>query len=146
MTRLHIEMPEHFIYVTQIQVRLGDIIGGLHLGNHVLISYLNEILLRFLNENGVDSIFFGETTFINTDLAITYRSESFHRDLLNIELAISELDEQGCDLFFRVTNETRGKETATAKLGMLFLNYETRKLTTVPEQFRAIYNKYYPVV
>lgn len=46
MPRLQLVIPETFVYSTRLQVRVGDLASGFHLGNHHLIAYLNEATLR----------------------------------------------------------------------------------------------------
>jgi len=42
MARVKIDLPEEFIFSTEIEVRIGDVLAGRHLGNHSLIAMLNE--------------------------------------------------------------------------------------------------------
>lgn len=132
-------MPDKFIFSSRMQVRIGDVSGGLHLGNHVLVSYLNEALLLCLREFGFPTIDIDGSVFINADLAVIYKSESFHGDFLDIEIAAGNFTRAGCDFYFSVTNERTGKETAAAKMGMLFFDYDTRKITDVPARFREVF-------
>ncbi len=142
MARVQIDMPEKYPFSTKLQVRIGDVTGDLHLGNHVLVSYLNEALLLFLRDNGFPSIYIEDLSFINTDLAVIYKSEAFHGDELLIEVAISKFTQYGCDFYFRVTNERTGQETAHAKTGMLFFDYDNRKVANVPESFQKVFEQY----
>ncbi len=48
MSRIKIEMPEKFIYKTEIPVRITDINYGGHLGNDSLLSIIHEARVRFL--------------------------------------------------------------------------------------------------
>ncbi len=52
MARLQIDLPEKFIFSTKLDMRIGDLAGGIHFGNHILVSYLNESTMRLLRENG----------------------------------------------------------------------------------------------
>lgn len=142
MARVQIEMPENYAFTARIQVRLGDIVGGLHLANHILISYLNEAMCLFFRDNGFATLDIEGYSVINADLAIIYNSESMHGDTLKIDVAIDELRRHGCNFYYRVTNERTGLETASAKMAMLFFDYTKRKLGTVPDSFRAVFEKY----
>lgn len=140
MARLQIDLPEKFIFSTKLTVRIGDLAGGVHLGNHVLVSYLNESMMVMLRENGFPELLIEGYALINADLAVIYKSESFHGDTLNIEIAIVDFHTNGCDLIFKVTNDRTGMETAIAKMGMLFIDYENKRLVEVPETFKAVFN------
>jgi len=138
MSRVQIDIPEKFIFSTKLQVRFGDL-NGAHLGNHVLVSYLNESWMIFLRENGFQELSIDGSGYINADLAVIYKSESFHGDVLNIELAVVDFHKIGCDIVFRITNDKTGKEIAIAKMGMIFFDYKTKETREVPGRFRALF-------
>ena len=137
MAKVQIRIPDKIIYSRKMEVRSGDISGALHLGNHILVSYLNDTLYLFLRENGVAEPYIDGATFINSDLAVVYKSESFLGNQLRIDLSVGRLGKYGCDLFFKITNETTGKKAAVAKMGMLFFNYNHKKPTAMTEAFKS---------
>ncbi len=138
MARVQIKLPEKFIFSTKLQVRFGDL-NGAHLGNHVLVSYLNESWMTLLRENGFEALRIDGCGYINADLAVIYKAESFHGDILKFEIAIADFQRYGCDIVFRVTNDKTGKEIAIAKMGLVFFDYKTKKTREVPEKFRALF-------
>lgn len=139
MAKLVIDLPKEFIFSTNLQVRIGDCSGGVHLGNHFLISYLNEALMTMLKSGGFSDLSISGYSFINSDLSVSYLSESIHGDILNIKIAIDAYHKYGCDLLFRVENETTGVQTAAAKMGMLFFDYPNKRLGEVPQVFREAF-------
>jgi acyl-CoA thioesterase FadM len=139
MARVRIDLPNKFTYSTRLQVPVGDLAGGHHLGNHVLISYFNEVLFQFLRDTKLSELFHEKTFAINTDLALIYTSESSHWDMLKFDMAVCPSGQSGFDLYFRVTNETTGREAAIAKMGMLFFDYELQKTCKVPEEFKIAF-------
>ena len=68
MKRVRIDMPDRFIYSTRLQVRMGDRAGGVHLGNHMMVSYLNEAFAAFLREKGFPLMTVEGRSLINADL------------------------------------------------------------------------------
>lgn len=142
MVRVQIEMPEIFAFTTRVQVRLGDLSIANHLANHILVSYLNEAMFRFLQENGFATFEIDGRALINADLAIIYQSESARGDTLSIAVAIDELTKHGCNFFFRVTNQRTGLAAAKAKMAMLFFDYNQRKLARIPDRFSKAFGKY----
>ena len=48
MPRIKIELPEIFIFKTEISIRITDINYGGHLGNDSLLSIIHEARVRFL--------------------------------------------------------------------------------------------------
>lgn len=139
MARVKIELPKLFDFDTEVQVSINDINAGGHLGNHSLVAILNEAHLRFLEAKGFPESVIDGLAFINSDLAIVYRSQAYHRDVLRIEVAIANFHEYGCDMLYRVTNNQTGKQVAVAKTGMLFFDYEGNKMAKVPESFRSVF-------
>ncbi len=139
MARVKIELPKLFDFDTEVQVSINDINAGGHLGNHSLVAILNEAHLRFLEAKGFPEPVIDGRAFINSDLAIVYRSQAYHRDVLRIEVAIANFHEYGCDILYRVTNKQTGKQVAVARTGMLFFDYERNKIAEVPERFKSVF-------
>ncbi len=54
MERLSINLPEKFDFTTEIQVQLKDLNFVDHVGNNSLISYVNEISIRFLTTKKIE--------------------------------------------------------------------------------------------
>jgi acyl-CoA thioesterase FadM len=100
---------------------------------------LNEALLRFIKSKGFPDLVIDGLAFINADLAIAYRSEASHWDVLRIDVAVADFHKYGCDFVYRVTNKRTGKEVAVAKTGMLFFDYERNKTAEVPRIFRSLF-------
>jgi acyl-CoA thioesterase FadM len=139
MSRITIDLPEVFPFATELDVRIGDVNYGGHLGNDTLLAIIHEARLRYLKEMGWSELNICGSSLIMTDSAIVYTSEAFHGDRLRVEVAIGEANKYGFDFFFRVLNTTTKKEVAHAKTGVVFFNYETRKVQRVPADFSAIF-------
>jgi len=136
MARIKIELPEKFIFKTEIPVRITDINYGGHLGNDSLLSIVHEARLQFLNHLGYSESNIEGSGIIMVDAGIQYKSEAFYADELIIEVAITEFTGIGCDFVFRLTNKNSNKEIATAKTGIVFFSYEKRKTAPVPSEFK----------
>jgi acyl-CoA thioesterase FadM len=136
MSRIKIEMPEKFIYKTEIPVRITDINYGGHLGNDSLLSIIHEARVRFLKSLGYSEANVEGVGIIMIDSAIQYKSEGFYGDDLSIEIAVIDFTGIGCDIVYRLTNKNSGKEIALAKTGIVFFNYEKRKTAPVPPVFK----------
>jgi len=136
MPRIKIELPEKFIFKTEIPVRITDINYGGHLGNDSLLSIVHEARLQFLNHLGYSESNIEGSGIIMVDAGIQYKSEAFYADELIIEVAATDFTGIGCDFVFRLTNKNSNKEIATAKTGIVFFNYEKRKTAPVPSEFK----------
>lgn len=139
--RVGIDLPDKFIFSIRLHVRLSDLGAGLHLANHILMTYLNETLTLFLKSNGYPDIEIDGSKFINGDVAIIFKSEAHYGDLLKIDLAFGPFGENCCNAYFCVRNENTGKRVAEAIMTMFFFDFEQRKTTKVPDKFKAIVEK-----
>ena len=140
MSKIQINLPNEFISSTKLRVRLSDISGGVHLGNHILVSYLNETMMVMLRERGFSELLVdGYALFINTDLAVAYNAQAQYGDLLRIEIALDNFNKYGCDVFFKVLDDNSKQQIATAKMGMVFIDYKSKKITKMPDIFKKTF-------
>ncbi|CAA9289681.1 MAG: hypothetical protein AVDCRST_MAG95-3916 [uncultured Adhaeribacter sp.] len=135
MARVKIDLPENFVFTTNIPVRVSDINYGGHLGNDALLSILHEARLRYLQQLGYSELRFGENALIMADAAIEYKGEGFMGDVLTVQITPADFTKYGFDLLYRVVNQNN-MPIAYAKTGMLCFNYGTRKLVTLPAEVR----------
>ncbi|MFZ0610783.1 MAG: thioesterase family protein [Desulfobacterales bacterium] len=135
MARIAIPLPEVFSFTTDIQVRIGDINYGNHLGNDALLSLVHEARVRFLQSLGFSELNIAGSGLMLTDAAIVYKSQAFYGDLLTVFMAVGDFNKYGCDFFYKVTQKTSGKEVAHAKTGAVFFDYSHQKMVAVPAAF-----------
>ena len=135
MSRIKIELPEKFIYKTEIPIRITDINYGGHFGNDSLLSIVHEARIRFFKSLGFEELDVEGVGIIMIDAQIQYKQEGFYGDILIIEIALTEFTSVGCDFVYRVTNKNTNKEIALAKTGIVFFDYEKRKTASVPAEF-----------
>ena len=138
MARVEIKLPDKSDFSFEVEVRMSDVNAGAHLGNHNLVAILNEAHLKFMKHHGFPDLLVDGKAFINTDLAIIYKSESFYGDILQIDVTAADLSKYGCDIVCRITNKTQKRLAAIAKFGMAFFDYQTHKLAEVPEAFKKV--------
>lgn len=136
MTRIKIELPEKFIFKTEIPIRITDINYGGHLGNDSLLSIVHEARLRFLKHLGYSESNVEGVGIIMIDSAIQYKSEGFYGDELVIEVSVNDFTGIGCDFVYRLTNKKTSKEIALAKTGIVFFDYDKRRTASVPKKFK----------
>jgi len=136
MSRIKIEIPEKFIFRTEIPIRITDINYGGHLGNDSLLSIIHEARVRFLKQIGYSESDVEGIGIIMIDAAVQYKSEGFYGDELFVEIAIKDFSAIGCDFIYRITNKIVSKEIAVAKTGIAFFDYTQRKTVRIPEAFK----------
>jgi len=138
MARLKLDLPDTFIFSTEIPLRIGDINYGGHLGNDAVLSLVHEARVLFLNSHGFTELDVDGVGIIMNDAAIVFRSEAFYGETIVVDIAAADVTRVGCDLLFRLTEKTDGREVARAKTGFVFFDYESRKVKPIPDLFRQI--------
>jgi acyl-CoA thioester hydrolase len=135
MARLHINLPETFLFSTDIAVRVSDLNYGGHVGNDTMLTLLQEARIQFYRSLG----FKDETSFEATvgqiiiDAAVQYKAESFLGDVLEIQIAAEDFTKFGFDLLYDVRNKSTGQEVARAKTGIVCFDYQKKKIARIPE-------------
>ena len=133
MSRIQIDFPSHSIYTTNISVRITDLNYGGHLGNDAMLSILHEARVRFLKNYDYTELNVEGAGIIMSDVAIQFKSEAFYGENLTIEIATGDFTRVSFDIFYIVKCDER--IVAIAKTGIVFFDYEKRKVVNVPEVF-----------
>lgn len=141
MARIKIEMPENYSFSTSLTVRIKDINYGGHLGNDAVLAYIQEARLRFLSYHHYTELNVEGLGIIMTDSAIVYRGESFYADVLQIDICVQDFTKYGCDFYYLITNKKTAEEIAHAKTGIVFFDYQARKISEVPQPFKLTIEK-----
>jgi acyl-CoA thioesterase FadM len=139
MSRVQLELPEQFFFSVTQTVRMTDLNAAGHVGNDQMISLLSEARYRFFCHYGHDEFGQDRVRIIITDLITAYRSESFAQENLKFEVGLMDFNKYGADLIFRVTKHPSGQVVVLAKQGFVFFDYESHKVTAVPEHFRRTF-------
>ncbi len=137
MARIKLDMPDNYLFSTRLNVRISDINYGNHLGNDSVLSFLHEARVRFFQHYGYTELDVEGFGIIMTDTAIVYKAESFYGDEIQIDVTVGDLNKYGCDIFYLLSNQKTAVEVAHAKTGVVFFDYNERKVVPMPEVFRA---------
>jgi acyl-CoA thioester hydrolase len=131
MEKLSIDLPESFHFSTDIQVQMKDLNFVDHVGNDTYVSYLNEVMIRFLTSIGVPI-----RSSIMADMAIIYKSEAYYGEILKGETAVAGFTNDSCYFYFRVSKKEAGKEVFRARARMVFFDYLQRKRIDIPDNLK----------
>jgi 4-hydroxybenzoyl-CoA thioesterase len=138
MPRISIHLPERFAFTTELQIYQSHINEAQHLDNAQLLTLVSEARQRFFTALGfTQTRVDGTVGVVIADAAIQYLSEAFHGETLVFEMNADDFSRYGYDLVYRAREKTSGREVARGKTGMVFFDYETRKVAPVPEPFRV---------
>ncbi|NRP15537.1 thioesterase family protein [Marinobacterium sp. xm-a-152] len=137
MARIKIDMPDNYLFSTVMDVRISDINYGNHLGNDSVLSFVHEARTRFFRQYGYTEMDVEGFGIIMTDSAVVYKAEGFHGDQIQIDITVGDFNKYGCDIFYLMTNRATAVEIAHVKTGIVFFDYDARKVVGLPEAFRA---------
>ena len=138
MPKVKIELPEKFIFKTEIPIRISDINYGGHLGNDAVLSIAHEARLRFLKHFGFTELNVDGAGIIMVDAAVQYKSEGHYGDVLTVEVAVNDFTSIGCDVVYKMSSSKTDKIVAIVKTGIVFYDYENKKVKPVPGKFKSI--------
>lgn len=136
MARIKIDMPDNYIFSTEMPVRISDINYGGHLSNDAILAIIHEARVRFLSHYHYGELDIEGLGLILTDSAIVYKAEGFHGDQLQIDIALNDLTMYGCDIYYLISNKKTAVEIAHAKTGVVFFDYKERQIRAVPDPFK----------
>lgn len=136
MARIKLDMPDNYLFSTELNVRISDINYGGHMGNDAVLSMVHEARLRFLKHYHYTEFDVENAGIIMTDSAIVYKAEGFHGDRIQVDVAVADFNKYGCDIYYLLSNKDTAVEIAHAKTGIVFFDYDERRVVPVPEAFR----------
>lgn len=137
MPRIRIDLPERFTFSTEVQIYLSHINEAAHLDNAQLLTLVSEARQRFFQSLGYTQTQVEGVGIVVADAAVQYLSEAFHGETLVIEMTADDFTKYGCDLVYRIRERDSGREVARGKTGIVFFDYDVRKVAPVPPPFRA---------
>jgi len=136
MARIKLDMPDNYLFTAEIPLRISDINYGGHLGNDAVLSLIHESRVQFLRRYGYTEMNVEGFGIIMTDTAIVYKSEGFYGDRIKVDITIADFNKYGCDIYYLMSNKETATDVAHVKTGIVFFDYEMRKVVPLPEAFR----------
>jgi len=136
MGRIKLDMPERYIFRTEIPLRITDINYGGHLGNDAVLGLVHEARVRFYRMLGGSEMDLCGVGTIMTDAIVVFRAQGMYGMTLSIEVAAGDLSASGCDLFYRLSDAADNREIALVKTGIAFFDYQRQRPVKVPEAFK----------
>lgn len=141
MSRVHLTVPETApLSILRIPVRITDINYGNHLGNDSLVSIIHEARVQFFQQFGLSELDVGGVGLIMSDLAVSFKNESFYGDELEVEIYVGEMTRVSFQLIYHLDTRREGKDITIALAGttMVCFNYESKKVSTMPEALKKV--------
>lgn len=137
--RIKLEKPDQTLFSTQVKVRVSDLNYANHLSNDKLLVYAHQARVELFVHWGEHELNFGGVGIIMADAAIVFQSEGHLGDELRIDLGVKDISRVGFDLYYQLTNIKTGKEVALIKTGIICYDYEKKKVVSIPERIKALF-------
>jgi acyl-CoA thioester hydrolase len=134
MSRIKLKMPKHYIFSTQVDIRITDINYANHLGNDSILSIIHEARVHFLKSMGYSEFNVEGVATIMGDVAIIYKSQAYYGDKLKIDIGVADIAKKSCDIYYRVTKDAN-KTVALCKTAFVFYDYKNNKPVNIPQGF-----------
>ena len=145
MARIRFELPERFVFATQIQIYISHVNQGGHLDNAQLLTLVSEARVRFFRSLGHRESDVSGCPIVVGDLVAQYKSEGFHGETMRVRMLPQDFNRYGFDLVYCMDDLATGREVARGKIGIVFIDRATRKPTPVPPPFLVQLNALIPV-
>lgn len=135
--RVKIQIEGINVYTSTIVLTVSDMNYGNHLGNDRVLSLAQEARLQWLSSINASELDCKGESLIMSDAMVEYKSEGFRQDQVEIKVYLSNTHQYGFDLFYEMNIGER--LMAKVKSGLLFFNYEKRKVTSEPSAWKEYY-------
>jgi acyl-CoA thioester hydrolase len=136
--RIKLKKIEHYVFTTQLKIRITDLNYGNHLSNEMILSYAQQARVDFLKALGNwDELNLAGGGMIMSDAAVVYKSEGHAGEELEIQVAVDDLTRVGFDFYYRIIEKVSQREVALAKTGIVCFDYTNKKVAPVPAAFIA---------
>jgi|SRR5687767_8287812 len=137
MARIKIDLPDKFLFSTNIPVRITDVNFGGHVGNDTILSLVHEARAQFFTHCGYTELDFAGTGTIMSDVAIEYKNQTYYGDSILASVAVGEITKVAFDLFYKLEKRSvDGKLVAVAfaKTWMVCYDYHLKKVSAIPDE------------
>lgn len=121
--------------VSRLEVRVGDINYGNHMGNDKALLVFHDARIRYFEALGLSEHEIGGSGIIMRDAHVAFKKEVFLHDILLVDVGIEEVKEKSFNMVYTVRREQDGAVVFTGSTGLVAFDYETRKPVKVPDAF-----------
>ncbi|MDO8906329.1 thioesterase family protein [Hydrogenophaga sp.] len=135
MPRLQFDLPDRFVFATDIQIYISHVNQGGHLDNAQLLTLVSEARVRFFKSLGYRESNVAGCPIVVGDLVAQYKSEGFHGETMRVRMVPQDFNRYGFDLVYCMDCVDTGREVARGKIGIVFVDLQTSKVAPVPPAF-----------
>lgn len=125
------------MYIKDFEIRWSDLDANRHLANSAYINYMSHTRMSFLIDQGIDQQVMrkynmGPVVFFEH---VYYFKESFQGQKVRVSFELGGMSKDG--MFFRFVHNfynEKGQNLAYCEMQGGWINLQTRKLTTLPDE------------
>jgi acyl-CoA thioesterase FadM len=121
--------------ITRIEVRVGDINYGGHMGNDRALLVFHDARIKYLESLGFEEGNIGGPGIIMRDAHLAFRKEVFLHDLLLVDAGIDEVTTISFNMVYTVRRERDDAVVFTGSTSLVAFDYDIRKPVKVPDAF-----------
>jgi len=121
--------------IARIEVRVGDINYGGHLGNDKALLVFHDARIRFFEFLGFSEKNIGGPGIIMRDAHVTFRKEVFLHDVLLVDVGIEDVSNSAFNMIYTVKRERDDAVVFTGSTGLVAFDYEIKRPVRLPEVF-----------
>jgi acyl-CoA thioester hydrolase len=121
--------------IARIEVRVGDINYGGHMGNDKALLVFHDARIQFLASLGFTESNIGGPGIIMRDAHVTFRKEVFLHDVLMADVGIDDVSNTAFNMIYTVRRESDDNVVFTGSTGLVAFDYEMRRVVKMPEVF-----------
>lgn len=138
MGRLLFDLPDRFVFSTEMQIYISHVNQGGHLDNAQLLTLVSEARVRFFGWLGYVEADVGDHAIVVADIVAQYKSEAFHGETMSVRMVPADFNKYGFDLVFCMTETRQQREVARGKIGIVFIGKADRKVAAIPDAIRKL--------
>ena len=135
MPRIQFDLPDQFVFATDIQIYISHVNQGGHLDNAQLLTLVSEARVRFFKSLGYTEGNVAGHPIVVGDMVAQYKSEGFHGETMRVSMVPQDHNPYGFDLVYRMECLDTAREVARGKIGIVFIDRATRKVVQIPQVF-----------
>ena len=135
MPRIKLTELDRYRFSHEQKIYISNINPAGHVGASQMIDLIHDGRILMLKSVGASELNLGDgkTGTILSDLVVNYKAELFIHDVVTIESDISEIEEKGIRICYRILKN--GKTAVIAETGHVCFNYQEKSIGKVPEIF-----------
>ena len=137
MNRVKVDLPDQFLFRTEIPVRITDLNYGGHVGNDAMLSLVHEARVQFFMSEGFKSeLDIMGLGVIMADVAMQFKGEGFYGNVFEVYVTVGKLSSSGFDLYYKFIDADSRREILRVKTGMVLFDYKSRKIASLPQELK----------